>query len=53
MYVVENSQRDWIGVYVAPIQQVVSLFPPVCHVDSKQVHETPSITFATGNKIFF
>ncbi len=48
-YLVEDSSDDYIGIYVAPIKQIVSMYPPVTRIDSAGKESQPKINFASGN----
>eukprot|EP01132_Coremiostelium_polycephalum_P007985 gene7985-9826_t len=44
----ENSTKDWIGIYVAPTDDILSLIPPVLKLDSHG-NITPSDEFIGTN----
>lgn len=46
---VEDSSDDYIGIYIAPVKQIVSMDPPVTRIDSEGKESQQKINFARGN----
>lgn len=51
VFKVESSSFDYIGIYVAPVESVLSLFPVLEGVEESGPKSTLQVTFNRGTKV--